>query len=205
MARRAKAEDSQIIVREPAVVDEKDCYSYETSPHLERITKALSKDERLEAGDEMIILKEEIKAKEEELEAYKSTVKGEIKSKEGRIQALATEYKTGKRSEEVECLWRMNDPVPGIKSLYRLDKQPMELVRTGGMTPSDRQVTIEQWQKATGQEVTERTVEEKFVTPIINEPYDEDMEDVEPEENFEVEDSEECSGDENEAEAEPEP
>ena len=83
---------------------------------------------------------------------------------------ISTELARGKRSESVRCLWIFNDPTRNLKSLYRLDREPKELVRTDRMTASDKQLTLDD--VAAQAKKTERTLEEKPITPVTNQPYE---------------------------------
>jgi hypothetical protein len=67
----------------------------------------------------------------------------------------------------------MNDPKRNVKSLYRLDREPRDLVKTAPMLPSDKQLTLDDL--AAQNAVKERTLDEKPVTTIENEPYEEDV------------------------------
>ena len=72
-----------------------------------------------------------------------------------------------------KCEWRFNTPIRNEKTLVRLDKNPEEVVRVVKMLPADKQLCIEDIAKAN--EEKERTLEEKKITPITNEPMDSEI------------------------------
>lgn len=107
---------------------------------------------------------------EDELKSHGQYLKSQITEVTATINRISQELGRGKRSENVKCHWVMNDPKRGLKSLYRLDTEPKELVRMTGMSASDKQLTFEDL--AAQKAKTERTLEEKEVTPVTNEPYE---------------------------------
>lgn len=110
---------------------------------------------------------------EEELKSTTQYLKSKITEVTATINRLSQEIGRGKRSENVNCHWVLNDPKRGMKSLYRLDTEPKELVRMTGMSASDKQLTLED--VAAAKEQTERTLEEKEVTEITNQPYEDEV------------------------------
>lgn len=107
---------------------------------------------------------------EEELKSHKKAMEAKIAEQTSIINRISTDLARGKRSENVKCHWVMNDPQRGAKTLYRLDTEPKEFVRFGNMTASDKQLTLEDVMAA--KKKTERTLEEKEITPVTNEPYE---------------------------------
>lgn len=107
------------------------------------------------------------------LKAYTQAQKAKLTELESTIKRVSEELSQGRRTESVRCLWVMNDPKRNIKSLYRLDREPRELVKTAPMLPSDKQLTLDDL--AAQNAVKERTVDEKPVTTVENEPYEEDV------------------------------
>jgi len=110
---------------------------------------------------------------EVELKSHTQYLKAKITEAESTITRISTELSRGKRSSSVRCHWAFNDPTRNTKSLYRLDKEPKELVRTDRMTASDKQLTLDEI--AAAKQRTERTLEEKEITPITNQPYEGEM------------------------------
>lgn len=110
---------------------------------------------------------------EEELKSHKKAMEAKIAEQTSIINRISTDLARGKRSENVKCHWVMNDPRRGVKTLYRLDTEPKEFVRFGSMTASDKQLTLEDVMAA--KKKTERTLEEKPITPVTNEPYEDEM------------------------------
>lgn len=107
---------------------------------------------------------------EDELKSHAQYLKSQITEVTATINRISQELGRGKRSENVKCHWIFNEPSRGQKSLYRLDTEPKELVRIAAMTASDKQMTLDDI--AAAKQKTERTLEEKEVTPVTNEPYD---------------------------------
>lgn len=110
---------------------------------------------------------------EEELKSHAQYLKSQITEVTATINRISQELARGKRTESVRCHWIFNDPCRGSKSLYRLDTEPRELVRVAAMTASDKQLTLDDI--AAAKLKTERTLEEKPITAVENEPYDEDV------------------------------
>lgn len=104
------------------------------------------------------------------LKAYTQAQKAKLTELESTIKRVSEELSQGRRTESVRCLWVMNDPKRNIKSLYRLDREPRELVKTAPMLPSDKQLTLDDL--AAQNAVKERTVDEKSITEVTNEPYE---------------------------------
>lgn len=104
------------------------------------------------------------------LKAYTQAQKAKLTELESTIKRVSEELSQGRRTESVRCLWVMNDPKRNIKSLYRLDREPRELVKTAPMLPSDKQLTLDDL--AAQNAVKERTVDEKPITEVTNEPYE---------------------------------
>ena len=107
---------------------------------------------------------------EEELKSHAQYLKSQITEVTATINRISQELGRGKRSENVKCHWIFNDPKRGAKTLYRLDVEPKEYVRMDKMTASDRQLTLDDL--AAQKAKTERTLAEKEVTPITNQPYE---------------------------------
>ena len=107
---------------------------------------------------------------EDELKSHGQYLKSQIIEVTATINRISQELGRGKRSENVKCHWIFNEPSRGQKSLYRLDTEPKELVRIAAMTASDKQMTLDDIVAA--KQKTERTLEEKAITPITNQPYE---------------------------------
>lgn len=107
---------------------------------------------------------------EEELKSHAQYLKSQITEVTATINRISQELGRGKRSNSVKCRWILNMPTRGEKTLYRLDKEPKELVRVEYMTASDKQLTLDDIAAQTKK--TERTLEEKPITPVANQPYE---------------------------------
>lgn len=107
---------------------------------------------------------------EEELKSNTQYLKSKITETTATSNRISQELARGKRTESVKCHWIFNTPCRGSKSLFRLDTDPKELVRVAAMTASDKQMTLDDI--AAAKLKAERTVEEKPVTEVDNEPYD---------------------------------
>lgn len=110
---------------------------------------------------------------EKELKSHTQYIKSQITEAEATISRLSQDLGRGKTTNLVSCHWVFNEPKHGLKSLYRLDKEPKELIRVDTMTASDRQLHLDDIAAQNGK--TERTLEEKEVTPVANEPYEGEM------------------------------
>lgn len=110
---------------------------------------------------------------EKELKSHTQYIKSQITEAEATISRLSQDLGRGKTTNLVSCHWVFNEPKRGLKSLYRLDKEPKDLVRVDTMTASDRQMHLDDIAAQNGK--TERTLEEKPITPVTNEPYEGEM------------------------------
>ena len=110
---------------------------------------------------------------EKELKSHTQYIKSQITEAEATISRLSQDLGRGKTTNLVSCHWVFNEPKRNLKSLYRLDKEPKELVRVDTMTASDRQLHLED--VAAQNRKTERTLEEKEITPVTNQPYEGEM------------------------------
>lgn len=110
---------------------------------------------------------------EDELKSTTQYIKSQITEATATVNRISQELGRGKYSESVRCHWVMNEPSRGQKTLYRLDREPKEPVESTRMTASDKQLELEDIAARAGK--TERTLEEKPITPITNQPYEGEM------------------------------
>ncbi len=121
-------------------------------------------------GHELRLAKSEKAKTENELKAFKESRKAILTELDATINRITEDMARGSISESVKHKWIMNDPKRNVKSLYRLDRDPIQLVKTAPMLPADKQMTLDDI--AAMKAKKERSVEEKEVTEITNEPYD---------------------------------
>lgn len=110
---------------------------------------------------------------EDELKSTTQYIKSQITEATATVNRISQELGRGKYSESVRCHWVMNEPSRGQKTLYRLDREPKEPVESTRMTASDKQLELDDIAARAGK--TERTLEEKPITPITNQPYEGEM------------------------------
>jgi len=107
---------------------------------------------------------------ESNIKSYTQMQKAKVEELSSTIKRISEEMSRGRSSECVKCQWVMNEPKRNVKSLYRLDREPKDLVRTAPMLPSDRQLTLDDLAEKNA--VKERTLDEKPITAVENEPYE---------------------------------
>lgn len=139
----------------------------------EYVTTEFSPADYKKLGNELEQARDEKESTENELKAFKESRKAKITELDATIKRITGELAKGSRTESVKHKWIMNDPKRNVKSLYRLDRDPIQLIKTAPMLPADKQMTLDDI--AAMKAHKERTIEEKEVTEITNEPYDEEV------------------------------
>jgi len=88
-----------------------------------------------------------------------SMYSAKIKECSSKIDLLITQLSTGYENKSVECEWRLNFPIAGKKTLFRLDLN--QIVEEEDMLPADRQLVLDDVKAKAGK--TERNLDEKEV------------------------------------------
>jgi hypothetical protein len=91
-----------------------------------------------------------------------SMYSAKIKECSSKIDLLITQLSTGYENKSVECEWRLNFPIAGKKTLFRLDLN--EIVEEEDMLPADRQLVLDDVREKAGK--TERSLDEKEITEV---------------------------------------
>lgn len=119
------------VVPEPKVVVR------ETYEHL---FTAFTQKEMSERSDELARKTLDL----ETIRSRKAAVQSEYKAREtevaARLKVLSTDISNRGEERRIRCEWRLNVPKEGKKTLYRMDT--LDAVREDDMTPSDRQLTL---------------------------------------------------------------
>jgi hypothetical protein len=107
---------------EPAAATEEKA---EAAPYVQRVTRSLTRPFSAEEKDERNKELYDLSDEEEKLEQEKADLS---KSYGNRIKGVHEKFlekkallRAGVTEVDVECAWRLNDPRPGKKQLYRLD------------------------------------------------------------------------------------
>ncbi len=107
---------------------------HETSRNLRVI---YTDAERLELGKQLAGAHQDLAQTNNDFDSVKSDFKARVTAHEAKIGDLSNKVATGHRIEEVKCLWQMDAPKKGQKTLKRLDTG--ETVERAEMTESDKQ------------------------------------------------------------------
>jgi hypothetical protein len=80
-----------------------------------------------------------------DLKAQKATsvagYQSQIKAASGQVAEFTAKINNGYEVREVECMWDLDNPRPGIKSLLRCD-DPSQVIRMEAMTLEEQQQTF---------------------------------------------------------------
>lgn len=95
---------------------------------------------RLELGRQLADVHQALAQTNSDLDSIKTDFKARITAHEAKITDLSTKVSNGWRMEEVKCVWTMDKPTKGEKTLKRLDTD--EDVEVVEMTNADKQAEL---------------------------------------------------------------
>lgn len=115
----------------------------ETDEHVikEEVKVKLHASDLSKLGKELAEVTQERNQAEAERRSLQSTLAARIKDFETKINALSSKINQGYETREVACVWLMDTPRTGLKTLVRKDTN--EELRTETMTQADAQLGMD--------------------------------------------------------------
>lgn len=95
--------------------------------------------ERLELGKQLAEVHNNTAQVNSDFDRVKAEFKSKLTALEAQSVDLAAKVSTGYSMKDVKCVWEMDQPKAGKKTLSRLDTPKPEVIETTDMTEADKQ------------------------------------------------------------------